>query len=101
MEFGKCQRCGKWQWNASTCKCRLFLIWIGDEAIVGKGDEATFVYADTNKEAAEKTAIQWYQISTGHAPESLDVWVKDGLDGEITAYTVVAEPRVEFVAHLK
>lgn len=102
MEFGKCQRCGNWKWNPIACKCQLFLIWVSDEAIVGEKDKATLIYAETNKEAAEKAVIQWYQTNTSHhAPDSLDVWVKDGFDGATTAHTVVAEPRIEFVAHLK
>ncbi len=101
MEFGKCQRCGTWKWNSIACNCRLFLIWIGDEDIVGEENESTRIYADTDKEAAEQAAIKWYQTDTSYTPESLDVWVKDGFDGETTAYTVVAEPRIDFVAHLK
>lgn len=101
MEFDKCQRCGKYQWNPITCGCRLFLCWIGDEAIVGDENESTLIYADTGKEATEKAARKWYQADTTYTPDSLDVWVRDGFDGEITAYTIVAEPRIDFTAHLK
>lgn len=93
MEFGRCSKCGEYQFSPSLCSCQKFLVWLGDDWGMTE-DDGMGIFASDGEKAAEEFCNRYDSggdypiIQSGHA----EVFVKDKegnvIKFEVDAYSV-------------
>ena len=90
--FDKCPRCNDYRFNPQNCRCKKFYYWI-EEAEAGDNEAACTLYASYSEDAAEKAARD-----VSEEVSKIDVWLREGYDGEIVRFEVTPEWVLEFTA---